>query len=456
MNISNLMIKKNKIDLSIFFFFLFPTLLVSGPFLTDLFVAVTVLTFIFQTCKNKDFYYYKNYFFLYFLVFYLYILINSIFINFELINFLKTFAYLRFGLFVLAIFYFMEKNSSIIKAIFYGFIFIFTILILDSFFQLITHKNVFGVPLFIDGDGIRLSSLFGDELILGSFLIRTLPVFFGIYFYLNVKNYYIFLPLFCILFFIIILSGERTAFVYMMFLILFLIFIQKISIKKLILTLSIFLLISLSYFILNDVSKIRIFTLTVKQYEILKNKRATNLIKIYDNQNEEKEELKKIKTQNQKYLIFFKNIIPKQHFDHYHSALKMFNENKIMGVGIKGFRLFCNDEKYKISDFSCSSHPHNTYVQLLAETGLIGFLIVTTVFVVIIFVFIKYIIFKIIKKKVILNEFQLLLLFSATLSLWPLIPSGNFFNNWLSTIYYFPAGLFLWSKKGVKKFNHKG
>ena len=51
----------------------------------------------------------------------------------------------------------------------------------------------------------------------------------------------------------------------------------------------------------------------------------------------------------------------------------MYLDNKIIGVGPRGFRLHCNDEKYLVSEFSCSTHPHNTYVQLLSETGVVGF-----------------------------------------------------------------------------------
>ena len=50
----------------------------------------------------------------------------------------------------------------------------------------------------------------------------------------------------------------------------------------------------------------------------------------------------------------------------------MFLDNKILGVGVKNFRNFCNVEKYKV-DRSCTTHPHNTYIQILAETGIIGF-----------------------------------------------------------------------------------
>jgi O-antigen ligase len=38
------------------------------------------------------------------------------------------------------------------------------------------------------------------------------------------------------------------------------------------------------------------------------------------------------------------------------------------------FRIKCKDEKYAVGISPCLTHPHNFYIQLLAETGIIGFL----------------------------------------------------------------------------------
>ena len=55
------------------------------------------------------------------------------------------------------------------------------------------------------------------------------------------------------------------------------------------------------------------------------------------------------------------------------TAYNMYLDNKFVGIGLRNFRNFCSNPKYKIDEKSCSTHPHNTYIQLLAETGLIGF-----------------------------------------------------------------------------------
>ena len=51
----------------------------------------------------------------------------------------------------------------------------------------------------------------------------------------------------------------------------------------------------------------------------------------------------------------------------------MYLDNKLFGVGTKMYRKLCQKEKYYVNKFSCTTHPHNFYFQLLAENGLIGF-----------------------------------------------------------------------------------
>merc|ERR1711966_340202 len=61
----------------------------------------------------------------------------------------------------------------------------------------------------------RITSLFGSEYILGSYLSRLFPIFLGITFllYKNNKKYFFFISLLFILIEILIfLSGERAAF----------------------------------------------------------------------------------------------------------------------------------------------------------------------------------------------------------------------------------------------------
>lgn len=60
------------------------------------------------------------------------------------------------------------------------------------------------------------------------------------------------------------------------------------------------------------------------------------------------------------------------------SSLRMLEANMAFGVGPKQFRTLCHDPRYSIVDdlsdtAPCLLHPHNIYMEWLAETGLVGF-----------------------------------------------------------------------------------
>jgi O-antigen ligase len=78
------------------------------------------------------------------------------------------------------------------------------------------------------------------------------------------------------------------------------------------------------------------------------------------------------------------------HTAHYKTAIKMFLDNKILGIGPNNFRKRCAEKKYETLAFddsgdditnSCTTHPHNTYFQLIAETGIIGFSLILFLFI---------------------------------------------------------------------------
>lgn len=71
------------------------------------------------------------------------------------------------------------------------------------------------------------------------------------------------------------------------------------------------------------------------------------------------------------------------HIGLFTGAIDIFKKNILFGSGVKTFRIECiyTEQnaytiklKEEIPNISfCSTHPHNYYLQLLAETGLIGF-----------------------------------------------------------------------------------
>ena len=158
-----------------------PFSLITGPFLSDLSITIIAIIFLTQCVINKNFNYFNNIYFKYFIAFYLICLISSILSDFKLISSIKSFFYIRFGVFGLAVYYLLSKNKSIIRYIFLSLLVCFLTLIIDGFIQYIFGKNIIGLPK----QGIRLSSFFGEELILGSYLSRLLPILIGVFFMTN-------------------------------------------------------------------------------------------------------------------------------------------------------------------------------------------------------------------------------------------------------------------------------
>ena len=64
------------------------------------------------------------------------------------------------------------------------------------------------------------------------------------------------------------------------------------------------------------------------------------------------------------------------HSDYYRvmgGGLMAFQEAPIFGIGTANYRDLCVGIMVGLDDFRCDNHPHNFYIQFLAETGLVGF-----------------------------------------------------------------------------------
>ena len=57
------------------------------------------------------------------------------------------------------------------------------------------------------------------------------------------------------------------------------------------------------------------------------------------------------------------------------AGVEVFKTSPFLGVGPAAHRELCPDIAGHISAFRCDNHPHNFYIQLLAETGIIGFIV---------------------------------------------------------------------------------
>ena len=111
----------------------------------------------------------------------------------------------------MSIWYIIENNKFFLKKIYIVFLVVLIFVLIDGYLQFFLGKNLLGYEY----DGSRLSGIFGDEKILGSFLSRTLPIFFGLTILLYSKNKVLIifsLILLILIDVLIYMTGERTAF----------------------------------------------------------------------------------------------------------------------------------------------------------------------------------------------------------------------------------------------------
>jgi hypothetical protein len=138
-----------------------------------------------------------------------------------------------------------------------------------------------------------------------------------------------------------------------------------------------------------------------------------------------------------------------EHKRHYYSAYLMFKDNIMFGQGPRTFRILCQKENFFVPG-ACTTHPHNTLLQILAEIGLVGLVFYIFILGWIMKFYIKILIqrFFYCKSSSLNENFNILYYCALFISFFPLVPAGNFFNNWLSYFYYLPfAFIFNRSKK---------
>ena len=147
--------------------------MVSGPFLPDLCLFLIIIFFSISIIVRREVHIINNLFLKIFFIFYLYLFLNSIIISGELLSIKSSGFYFRFGFFIIACAYLISKNKDKINYLFFILLITLFFLILDSIFQKILGYNLVGLKM---SHPIRVSSFFGDKLVLGSFVVKILPI----------------------------------------------------------------------------------------------------------------------------------------------------------------------------------------------------------------------------------------------------------------------------------------
>ena len=104
-----------------FFFIIFPSyltgliplFLITGPFLPDLAITLCAVIFLVNSYKNSLTQYYKNIFFLAFILFWILLLVSSLNSDLILISLNTSVFYIRFGIFALSTWYLFKKNEKL-------------------------------------------------------------------------------------------------------------------------------------------------------------------------------------------------------------------------------------------------------------------------------------------------------------------------------------------------------
>ncbi|MDC3053925.1 O-antigen ligase family protein [Candidatus Pelagibacter sp.] len=249
---------------------------------------------------------------------------------------------------MLAIIYAIDKDINFSKN-FFKIIFLVLVFVgLDTLFQYFNEKDIFGFKI-DEGHGRRLSGPFGDEYIVGSYMCKF---FFLSLLFFEEKNLKYFKSFLIVAFLmLIVLTNERAASI-MFFIstIIYLLLNNEFSIKEKCLGFLIFLTLLISLFSLNKNLKNHFFDRTFEQIGI---------------------------TQTNK--ISHNNFLDSQWGAHFLTSIEIYKNNKFWGSGIKTFRKECANENYstiKTAEVKsrCNTHPHNIYLEILSETGLIGFI----------------------------------------------------------------------------------
>jgi O-antigen ligase len=388
-----------------------PAALLTGSFFPDLIISLCSLTFLFILIIRKK-NYFRNYFFYLFLIFWLILVTSSLLSKNPFFSLETSIFYIRFFIFSLSIYYLLIERLFNFKIFTNFLLFIILLLIFDSHFQYFSGYNILGFKL---ESPLRVSSFFRDELKMGSFLFRIFPILLILLIFLNNKKLYLFLiPA---VFSSIILSGERTSIILSIIFFLVVV-ILKIKFKEKILIISSLFLVLIIQFSFNDSFKYNFTERMNKEFVFGK----------LDNPTKELEKKFRFK--------FFTNL----HTEMYNTSYEMFLDKKFLGHGPKMYRIICKEYDIK----TCSTHPHSFVIQLLAETGIVGFLFYLAFFVFVIKDFFYFFLFKSIN-----SNYVIILSLLIIINLFPLAPSGNFFNNWLNCIMYLPLGFYFFFRKRI-------
>lgn len=350
-------------------------------------------------------------------------LIVSSFLNIKVIgleNFIKSILLLKFFLLFLFLNILIKDNKINFKIFFKICLFSILFVAIDVIIQFIFGKNILG---FLPHEE-RITGIFGTEAIAGAF-IQKLFIFGLISVFLISRHKEYKINIYEILFFSIIILGSfvasnRMSFVIMTITIIFLALFYKVFRKSLLVCLTIAIPVFLILFKINPGINLKFNDLKSKSQILFERS-----IKLLNEKENEKIELS-------------------NHGKIYLSSIRSFNENKILGGGLKSFKYQCF--KYVAEDNTlCSTHPHNYHLEILHDSGFVGFALLT--FFVFALLLSKYKSLKTSSLNYVEKIILSLIILNFLIEIFPLKSTGSLFSTWTGTILWLSIGMINYDKK---------
>ena len=396
-------IPNNLTNINFFLILVLPFSLLFGTFISEIIIFLSTVFFLIKSYIEKEWEWTEKTEFKFLLLIWGYLILNAILANNIHLSLSRGIFFFRFILLIFVISDIL-KNKRFENIIFISWIALTIVTSVDIYIEFFFEKDLLGN--FSEYSG-RIASFTGKELKIGGYLIAIIFTSFSFFLNknINIKNYIILLSLLTFALIAVIMSGERSNSIKAVFIfVLFLLFLKKHQlIKYIVLILFIIILIMC---VLN-INKIKY--------------RYTEIINNISNP-----------------IILLKDSL---HGAHYSTAWKIFKNYPYFGAGNKNFREECQnkiylDKNYKYTENRCSTHPHQIYLELLSELGIIGTLLI-----------VFFIIFISAKSFLIYFKNYNLLILAPTLYIisifMPLIPSGSFFTSFGATLFWLNIGIIL-------------
>ncbi len=393
--------KQKFVRIYLFLISILPISIIAGPSVSLLNILLIVLVFLvnFKLHEIKL----ESKFLVYLLlILYAYLIFNS-FISIDYKEgIFRNLGFIRFIIFFIAINFFFTISKNQYKFLNFWSV-IILIIVFDSFIEFSFGKNLlgYGDDLYFD----RIVSFFKDEPIVGAYLLGFNFIIAGYYFEKFYKqNFKLKLVLFLILFILvgcILITGERSNGIKAIIGIMIFLFLNnKISTK-----------IKISTFLLSLV----LVGLIISNSNYLKVRYGQQLFSILLNDNQREQ--------------FFDG--GSIYLRLYKSGYAVFKDYPFFGVGNKNYRVITtkNIENKINDDYLLNTHPHQIYLELLSEHGLVGSIILLSIFFYLIFKNLKIIILS-------RNSIQLGCFVYLIINFLPILPSGSFFNDFSSTLFW--------------------